>query len=90
MSFFGCLLGNVLTLGGWHAQQRGLPLIETELALLSDPIKLGQLLMKTFHPMGVLFYGIAVYEVYKFSFRQISEGELVALARSAQDEEDDV
>jgi hypothetical protein len=91
LSLFGCLLGNVLTVGGWIAQQRGLPLIETELALLSNPIGLGQLLMQTFHPMDVLFYAIAVYEGYKFSFHQISETELVALARSAQnDEERDV
>ena len=87
LSLFGCLLGNVLTLGGWISQQQGLPLVDTEVALLSNPIGLGQLLMQTFHPMDVLFYGIAVYEGYKFSFRQISEGELAALARSAQDEE---
>jgi hypothetical protein len=87
LSLFGCLLGNVLTLGGWIAQQQGLPLVDTEVALLSNPIGLGQLLMQTFHPMDVLFYGFAVYEGYKFSFRQISEGELAALARSAQDEE---
>jgi hypothetical protein len=86
LSLFGCLLGNVLTLGGWHAQQQGLPLIETELALLSNPVGLGQLLIKTFHPMDILFYGIAVYEGYKFSFHEISERELAALARTAKEE----
>jgi hypothetical protein len=90
LSFFGCLLGNVLTLGGWIAQQKGLPLINTELALLSNPIGLGHLLAQTFEPMDALFYGIAVYEGYKFSFRKISEAELVALAHSTQDEEHDV
>lgn len=89
LSFFGCLLGNVLTLGGWHAQQQGLPLIETELALLSNPVGLGHLLVLTFEPMDALFYGIAVYEGYKFSFHQMSQAELVASARAAQVEEHD-
>jgi len=33
------------------------------------------LLSKNFNPMDLLFYGIAVYEGYKFSFRPISVAE---------------
>jgi len=38
------------------------------------------LLVETGSPIDLLFYGIAIYEGYKFSFRKITEEELVANA----------
>jgi len=36
----------------------------------------------TFHPTDLLFYGIAVYEGYRFSFRRLSDADLAGLAGS--------
>ena len=32
-------------------------------------------MLETFNPMDVLFYGIALYEGYRFSFWQMPDGE---------------
>jgi hypothetical protein len=32
----------------------------------------------SFSPMELLFYGIAIYEGYNFSFRKITEEEIIA------------
>jgi hypothetical protein len=37
-----------------------------------------QIMIDSFSPMDILFYGFALYEGYKFSFREITEGEIVA------------
>ena len=87
LSLIGCLLGNLLSYGGFVAQQQGLPLIQTELMLLSNPMAAVELLKATFEPMDVLFYAIAVYEGYRFSFNEISEAQLAALLRSQPAEE---
>jgi hypothetical protein len=47
-----------------------------------DLVAAGQVLLETFQPMDLLFYGIAIYEGYKFSFRQLTEQELAALKTS--------
>ena len=36
-----------------------------------------ELMMATFSPIDLLFYAIAVYEGYRFSFRKISKAELL-------------
>ncbi len=81
LSLFGCLLGNILSLGGFLAEKQGLPVMHAELMLLINPAAVAELLTATFDPRDVLFYAIAVYEGYRFSFRQISEGELAALTQ---------
>ena len=39
------------------------------------------IMIETFHVMDLLFYGIAVYEGYRFSFRRITEEELLAVSK---------
>jgi hypothetical protein len=34
----------------------------------------------TFNPMDLLFYGIGVYEGYRFSFRQVSQADLTKIS----------
>ncbi len=63
----GCLLGNVLSDIGFYADIRhigfGEALADLDMALLTK-------LVTTFsQPMDILFYGIAIYEGYKFSFQ---------------------
>ncbi len=38
----------------------------------------------TFQPMDLLFYAIAVYEGYRFSFVQISEEQIAGLIKSGE------
>jgi hypothetical protein len=63
----GCVAGNVLSDIGFYAKIRhigfGEALGNLDMALLTK-------LVETFsQPMDLLFYGIAVYEGYKFSFK---------------------
>lgn len=76
LALFGCLLGNILAVCGLLAKSEGEPIVSTTLSILSNPLVAIELMKVTFSPMDVLFYAIAVYEGYKFSFRQVSEQEL--------------
>jgi hypothetical protein len=70
LSLFGCVLGNVFSLIGFVSKQEHLSFAETILRL--DYSKLPQMLAATFSLMDLVFYGIAVYEGYRFSFRRVS------------------
>lgn len=72
-SLLGCLCGNLLVVCILVAKYQGIPLIEL-ITRLDLPI-IFDLMGKNFNPMDLLFYGIAVYEGYKFSFRPISIAE---------------
>lgn len=74
-SLFGCLLGNFLSLIGFYAQAEGLGYFETLASINYHYVP--EIMMETFSPMDLLFYGIAIYEGYKFSFRQITEQEII-------------
>lgn len=78
LALFGCLLGNFFSLIGITANQEGMPYLD----LLSniDYSLIPEIMIDTFSPMDLLFYGIAAYEGYKFSFRQITEQEIAANA----------
>lgn len=45
-------------------------------ATLAQPKLAWELLRLAFQPLDLLFYGIALYEGYKFSFRRITRQEL--------------
>jgi len=63
----GCIAGNVLSDIGFYANIRGIgfgqALADMDLALLT------KLVTAFSQPMDLLFYGIAIYEGYKFSFK---------------------
>jgi hypothetical protein len=69
LAFLGCILGNFLSLVGFISKQENLSLISTLGAL--DYAKVPNLMVSTFSVMDLLFYGIAVYEGYRFSFRPV-------------------
>jgi phage-related holin len=73
-SLFGCLLGNFFALLGFVAKNENISLVETLSKI--DYAKVPDLMISTFSAMDLLFYGIAVYEGYKFSFRKISSEEI--------------
>jgi hypothetical protein len=71
LALVGCLLGNVLTMLALGAQAENISYIDV--LLYANYSLIPEAMMETFSPMDVLFYGIAIYEGYKFSFRKIEE-----------------
>jgi hypothetical protein len=77
LALLGCVLGNILAASAILASQENVPFFDILAAL--DLRLAADLLVAWFSPIDVLFYGIAVYEGYKLSFRQLSEQELLDL-----------
>ncbi len=73
-SLLGCALGNLLAVVAIVADSEGVPFGSVLGQLSSDVI--AELMVATFNPMDLLFYGIAIYEGYRLSFRQVSAEEL--------------
>ncbi len=69
LSLLGCLTGNLLTVCVVLSRHENIPFFDL-LFRLNVEVVVG-LLKATFQPMDLLFYGIAVYEGYKFSFWKI-------------------
>jgi hypothetical protein len=76
LALLGCVVGNVFAIIGVVSSQEGLSYGE-----VWAQIDMVAAMTAWFSPMDLLFYGIAVYEGYKLSFRQVTEGELRASAR---------
>jgi hypothetical protein len=70
LALSGCLIGNFLSNIGFIAHSSGLGYFEVFQAL--DFSLIVELMKETFNPMDLLFYGIAIYEGYKFSFRKLN------------------
>lgn len=75
LALFGCILGNLLSICGMLAVDRNVPVLQMGLALCLQPQLAVQLIGAGFHPMDVIFYWIAIYEGYRFSFRVITPEE---------------
>jgi hypothetical protein len=78
LALLGCLAGNILTACIFIARHGQFDLFDVIMSL--DLMLVVDLLQKTFSPIDLLFYGIAVYEGYQFSFRRLSEEDLAKLA----------
>ncbi len=74
MALLGCVLGNLFTLIYFGAEESGMTIME--LLSLINVAALPALVIDTFSGMDLVFYGIAVYEGYKLSLRQITGEEL--------------
>lgn len=81
-SLFGCILGNILTTIIAASLQEGVPFSAILMAFLTNPSIVAEILKETFSPIDLLFYGIAVYEGYRFSFRQITEDDIAHLQKA--------
>ena len=73
-ALFGCLLGNFLSIVGFTAEVEGWSIIET--LSYVDYSYIPKIMADTFSPMDLVFYGIALYEGYRFSFRVITNEDL--------------
>ena len=78
LALCGCLLGNLFSLVGFIAEDEGLGYMQVLLGI--DYSVVPQVMIATFSPIDLLFYGLAIYEGYRFSFRQVSEAEILANA----------
>ena len=77
IALVSCLLGNFLSIIGFVANAEGLTYLET-LAMV-DYSLIPEIMMATFNIIDLLFYGIALYEGYKCSFRRHSVVEINTL-----------
>ena len=72
-ALLGCVVGNFLSQVGFIAldPEIGLSYFQSLKLLLSDMPITVEIMKETFSPIDILFYGIAIYEGYRFSFRKI-------------------
>lgn len=78
LALLGCLLGNVFTIYGTLAQMMEINFFE---AFGSFPLsEIPTLIAETFSPIDLLFYGLAIYEGYRFAFRPVNEEDILAHA----------
>jgi len=69
LSLFGCLLGNLLSIAGFLSTEvEGASVFNILGVIFSTPSYIFPLMQESFHPMDVLFYGLALYWGYKYSF----------------------
>ncbi len=80
LALLGCLAGNLLSVCIMISQNQGIAL--TDVLSRLDPSLAARIMSATFDVMDLLFYGIAIYEGYKFSFRQLTREELVRIAQN--------
>jgi len=80
IALLSCVLGNLLGIVGFVANAEGLGYIETLLAL--DYSLVPSIMVESFSGMDILFYGFAIFEGYKYSFRKISEEDIDRLNNS--------
>lgn len=77
IAVLSCVLGNFFSIIGFYANAEGLEYIET--FLLFDYAYFLPVMSETFSFMDIVFYGIAGYEGYKFSFRTFTEADVATL-----------
>lgn len=77
LALLGCLLGNVFVIIGFVSQTENISLMQTVIEM--DYTMIPQVMIEIASPIDALFYGIAIYEGYKFSFRRFTEADLGAV-----------
>jgi Zn-dependent protease len=82
LSLLGCLMGNLFTIFYFGAKEAGMPIME--FLPLIDLAMIPAILINTSSGMDLVFYGIAVYEGYKLSLRQIRAEEMASVRISAE------
>ena len=78
LALLGCLLGNLFAIIGFLSIDGSTPILEIIGNL--GIIILIRLMIIAFDFMDIIFYGIAIYEGYRFSINRISKEELVKLS----------
>ena len=79
-ALLACAGGNLVAVAGFVAKEEGVPFLDA-LTWMFAEVGIVEAMTATFSPMDLLFYGIAVYEGYKFAFRRIKPEELQGLSQ---------
>jgi hypothetical protein len=74
VSLFGCLLGNLLTVIGFTTQEYQIGFWQIISTLNLNTII--QVMIETFKFMDIVFYGLAIYEGFRFSTMKFTEKSL--------------
>lgn len=74
LSLFSCLLGNYLANCVFVAREVELPVLSVLTHIRAAAIP--GLMIATFHPLDILFYGLAIMMGYRLSFRRITEAQV--------------
>jgi hypothetical protein len=77
LALLGCLLGNILSVCSAIADAAQESFLTITLNMFTNPDFMVKAMMATFHPMDLLFYGIAVYQGYQLSFRELTENDAI-------------
>lgn len=75
ISLVAVMVGNFLVVIGFLAKVYGLPFLEALLAF--DYSMTGELMVETFQLIDLLFYALAIYTGYRYSFRKVSREKLL-------------
>jgi hypothetical protein len=79
LALLSCLVGNILAACIFFARQEGLSILSVVSQLrLGNTIELVKL---TFEGMDLLFYGIAVYEGFRFSVRKLTQVDYLKISQ---------
>lgn len=81
LALFGCMLGNLLMVILFASLAEGVSMSAILITFLTTPGVIIEVMKETFSLMDLLFYGIAIYEGYRFSIRGISEEELESVRK---------
>ncbi len=76
----GCLLGNLFTQVGFIGAEYDASYIDILLNMDMELMK--TIYTETFSPIDLLFYGIAIFQGYKISFRQLDDEQLSTLGNA--------
>jgi hypothetical protein len=82
LSLAGCLAGNILIYCAYIAKEEGVQV--TEIVSQLDYQIAMEMLVDSFTPFDILFYGLALYYGYKNSFYQVSDDKLREFSRPAR------
>ena len=81
-AFLGCFTGNLLSTAGFIAAAQDTSFFQV--LSMYDLTTIIEMTTQAFNVMDILFYGLAVYEGYRFSFRQVSIEELKSISTENQ------
>ena len=73
-AILGCILGNFFTILIFVSREEASSFFT--LLFQIEFTTVVNIMIETFHPMDVLFYGLAVYAGYRYAFRKITDEEL--------------
>ncbi len=65
-----CLVGNLMAIVAIGSRQEGIPVLE--LVSILTPAVVVDVMIETFHSVDLLFYGLALYYGFNFSFRELT------------------